>query len=119
MEHSDWLELAASVTERANELTGSCLAMVPLARRTWRAGQGGTNSTLAQVRHMLQRRRPVLCGVGGALNHYTVLAGISPSRLMFFDSSGLHWIQQYNIGVDEESGLRHWLFGAHVISDDW
>jgi hypothetical protein len=38
---------------------------------------------------------------------------------MFFDSSGLHWIQQYNIGVDEESGLRHWLFGAHVISDDW
>jgi hypothetical protein len=118
MEHDDWLELGSAVTERANELTGGSLAMVP-AGRTRRVRNGKSEATLTRIRCMLQRRRPVLCGIGGALNHYTVLSGVSPTRLLFFDSSGFKWIQQRNIGADEHSGKRHWLFGAHLISDDW
>jgi hypothetical protein len=82
-------------------------------------GDRRSEATLTQIRRMLQRRRPVLCGIGGALNHYTVLVGLTQTRVTLFDSSGLKYIHLRNVGSNEDSGMRHWLFGAHHISNDW
>lgn len=63
----------------------------------------------------------MLVWLGGALNHFTVIAGFTDQRLLLFDSSGLRWIETDGVGSTESSEQRHWLDPDSVgaLTDDW
>ncbi len=87
-----------------------------------------TNSALSRRRTALrfisthiQQGRPVLIGVGGALDHFTVVAGCSSERLTLFDSSGHRWILAKNVGLSGRQQYRHelWPQALFALIDDW
>jgi hypothetical protein len=48
--------------------------------------------------------------------HYTVISGVSASRVYLFDSDGLHWIERRSFGIcDRGSQLRHCVSLASLI----
>ena len=118
MEEDVWQQLADHLAQCANDLLRTSLVLVPIASEP--SGTFPSSSAaLKALRRTIACDRPVLCGIGGALDHYTVVAGISVSRVSLFDSSGFKWIEQGNIGASEHSGARHWLYGARAVVDDW
>ena len=118
MDEDVWQRLGDHLAQRANELLSTSLVLVPIAARPSGAFPS-TSAALKALRRTIEADRPVLCGIGGALDHFTVVAGISATRVSLFDSSGFKWIEQRNIGASEHSGTRHWLYGARAIVDDW
>ena len=64
---------------------------------------------------------PILAGFGGVLDHYSVICGYTPQRLLLFDSSGLAWIKADNLGLGEQSRRRHWILAecTSTLVDDW
>lgn len=42
----------------------------------------------------IETGHPVCALFGGALDHYTVLSGVSDTRYQFFDSTGLSWVRR-------------------------
>lgn len=48
----------------------------------------------------LSEGKPVLIALMGGLNHYTVVAGSTPTRLTLFDSDGLRFIRKSSCGSD-------------------
>jgi hypothetical protein len=60
---------------------------------------------------------PVCALFDGALDHYTVISGVSEMRFMLFDSSGLSWVRRS--GCQLSSGrkqARHRLKQKSVFS---
>ena len=48
--------------------------------------------------------------------HYSVIAGLSASRLYLFDSAGLHWIERRSVGVSgKRSQARHCVSLSSLI----
>ena len=121
LDEGAWIELGRALIDRANELLGTSLDLQPLALRCGRLGAPGTLEAVKLLKSTLFEGYPVLCGFGGALDHYTVLAGYTERRLTLFDSSGYHWLDQSSIGSTERCGKRHWLYpeSARAVVDTW
>jgi hypothetical protein len=118
MDEDVWQQLGDHLAQCANELLGRALVLVPIASRPCPAF-ASRSAVLTALRRTIALDHPVLCGIGGMLDHYTVVSGISATRVSLFDSSGLKWIEQRNIGSSQQCGTRHWLYGARALVDDW
>ena len=118
MDEDVWQQLGDRLAQRANELLSTSFVLVPIVPRPPNTFPS-TSAALKALRRTMEADRPVLCGIGGVLDHYTVVVGISATRVTLFDSSGFKWIEQRNIGASERSGARHWLYGARAVVDDW
>lgn len=121
MDQDVWTELGIALIEYSNELLSTSLALEPLPLRSGRSKRDSAPEAVRKLKGALFQGHPVLCGFGGALDHYTVLAGYSEHRLTLFDSSGFRWIEQRSIGSSECSGKRHWLYAdsARAVVDTW
>lgn len=121
MDQDVWLELGTALIGHSNEVLSTSLALQPLPLRSGRHGTLGAPEAVKMLKSALFDGHPVLCGFGGALDHYTVLAGYSERRLTLFDSSGFRWIEQKSIGSSDRCGKRHWLYAdsARVVVDTW
>lgn len=119
-EHA-WVELSAALVDFSNELLGGSLALQPLTPAARRSRLLSASATIEALKRHLSEGSPVLCGFGGALHHYTVVAGYSEQRLSLFDSSGFRWVEQRSIGSSEKCGKRHWIYAtsAHAVVDEW
>lgn len=121
MDQQLWLELGIAIVAHSQSLLGMALELAPLAPQRARPRSGDHELMIGRTRAALKAGHPVLCGLGGALEHYTVLSGFSKHRLHLFDSSGFHWIDLRRLGPSERSGSRHWLYPGSVTAlvDAW
>ncbi len=104
MEEPVWRKLAVALVTNANEQFGSKLKVQRALKGT---APRSRRKVLEAIMAAVEDGRPVLVYLGGALDHYTVIAGYTDRRLMLFDSQGLRWIEIDHVGVAE--GRRHWL----------
>jgi hypothetical protein len=120
MDQDVWGELSSALIDFSNELLATSLALRPLSLAPHKSPYSGPSALIASLKSALSDGHPVLCGFGGALDHYTVLAGYSKHRLTLFDSSGLCWIEQRSIGTPE-CERRHWVYAesARAVVDTW
>lgn len=121
MDPDDWVELASVLVDHSNQVLAASLALEPVPLRSSASGSPVLGRTVSFLKSTLSKGHPVLCGFGGALSHYTVLAGYSEHRLTLFDSSGFRWIEQRSIGSSERAGKRHWLDTdcLRAVVDTW
>ena len=118
MDYGVWAELRDELIAYVNAHHHAKLRAAPTLTGT--AGLAPKRA-IATIGASVRAGSPVLVALGGALNHYTVISGISDQRLMLFDSSNFHWLQKANVGVGEASRRRHWILTDQVwtIVDDW
>lgn len=121
MDQDVWIELGSVLVRHANELLATSLTLEPVQHPTSVPPKSSVARTLKELKRALCDGHPVLCGFGGALDHFTVLAGYSKHRLTLFDSSGHRWIEQCSIGFDARCGKRHWLYphSTRAVVDAW
>lgn len=117
MDEGVWTELWDALAIHANHRLGSDLICSPLLRGQARRD---VSKALVSVESALNDQNPVLACFGGALNHLTVIAGLTERRIQFFDSSRLCWVKIENVSLIE-GGKRHWLMPSTVVAlvDDW
>ena len=121
MDQEAWIELGTALIGYSNDLLSTSLALEPLPLRSRATKAASASEAVKMLKGALFLGHPVLCGFGGALDHYTVLAGYSEHRLTLFDSSGFRWVEQKSIGSSERCGKRHWLYAdsARAVIDTW
>jgi hypothetical protein len=102
----------------ANDAYGTQLKLQPTFHE---AVSKSTKVPLRRIRSDLDRGMPVAVNLSGHLNHFTVVAGYSDTRLYLFDSSGFRWVHTSSIGVGWESGRTHWICPSSTVTlfDDW
>ena len=90
-----WRKAAAAMVARANPLLGTTLLLEPVVLK-----RGSTvDRAVRHIRHALWRGRPVLVQLDGALDHWTVVARYSRTRLSLVDSAGHRWVLTENVGL--------------------
>lgn len=106
MEEEDWLGLGEAVGRYVEErFVTRCRLRRLQTGRTWTSRRHAFSAIEAAV----EQGRPVLVYVGGALDHYTVIAGHAEGRLLLFDSLGLKWIAMDGVGLGYGSRRRNWI----------
>ena len=74
------------------------------------------HAALELIASRIAARSAVIACFENTLWHYTVIAGMSASRLYLFDSAGLHWIERRSIGLSaERSQARHCVSLSSLI----
>jgi hypothetical protein len=106
MEEDVWLGLAKAVGEHVENCFGVRLRLQRALTREARPTRKGALNSIGEA---IQRRRPVLVYLGGALDHYTVIFGLTAERIILFDSDGLKWIAVDGVGLGHASKRRHWI----------
>lgn len=120
MDDEIWLELRSALVYYSNEILPVSLTVRPFGRNSGKSSVVDSVA-IAPFKRAISKGHPILCRLGGALDHYTVVAGYSTHRVMLFDSTGLRWIKRRSIGWSEQSGDRYWLDRetACAIVDTW
>lgn len=118
MYQETWEGLAHGLLARANATYGTDLALKPTLS-PWTAQQRGRS--IAKIKAEVARGRPVLLNLGGLLRHYTVISGYSTGRLILFDSSEFHWVNEGSVAVGAGSERLHWIAQETTFSvvDEW
>lgn len=106
MEEDVWLELAKAVGKHVEDRFG---VRFGLRRVLTGAARPTRRQALESISIAIERRRPVLVYLGGALDHYTVICGHAGERLLLFDSDGLKWLAIDGVGLGQASRRRHWI----------
>ena len=125
MDDEVWLKLGDTLVGHANQLFGTALALEPVVDSARTGVQQPQKLTATRsirlIKSKLASGAPVLCALGGVLDHYTVFSGYSQQRLTMFDSSGYRWVEQRSVGDGPDSGARHWLDvnSARAVVDNW
>jgi hypothetical protein len=74
------------------------------------------HAALYLVASRLAAGSAVIACFENTLWHYTVIAGMSASRLYLFDSAGLHWIERRSMGIcGKGAQARHCVSLASLI----
>lgn len=97
----------------ASRMTGFNMTVAPIlqARSTLSA-----DAAFDLIASRLAAGSAVTACFENTLWHYTVIAGMSASRLYLFDSAGLHWIERRSVGVSgKRSQARHWVSLSSLI----
>jgi len=84
-----WVKLVGDLTTKAGRmLGGDVLLQQPFT------GMDGLNQLIfiANVRAVLRDRKAVLILLRGEYEHFTVISGLTTTRLRLFDSYGYHWV---------------------------
>ncbi len=118
MPEETWLELAAFLTHHVNEQHGTALTVKQSLKGSARHSR---TRALRIIQRSLTGGSALLAGLGGLLDHYTVLVGYTDKRLLLFDSSGLRWVEVRCVGLGEGSPRLHRLYPDSLSSlvDDW
>jgi len=77
----------------------SCAGRQFTVERADKAEMSSVDDIFDWITESLQQNKPVLIPLMGALNHLTVISGISDKRLFLFDSGGLHFVQRAGCGL--------------------
>jgi hypothetical protein len=101
-----WLSLGEHLIHHLNGRQGSNMKLAHAINGAARQDRG---RALRAIRTRVAGSSPVLTLLGGTLDHYTTICGYTASRFLFFDSSGLHWVQAEHIGLGPRSRRRHWI----------
>ena len=59
------------------------------------------------IERAIRAHRPVLGLLRGTYDHFTVVSGYTPTRLILFDSWGYHWVERRSCGVGRATPCRH------------
>jgi len=97
----------------ASGMTGFHMTVAPIlpARSTLLA-----DAALNLIASRLAAGSAIIACFENTLWHYTVIAGMSASRLYLFDSAGLHWIERRSFGVSgKRSQARHCVSLSSLI----
>jgi hypothetical protein len=74
------------------------------------------HAALQLIASQLEAGSPVIACLENTFWHYTVISGVSASRVYLFDSDGLHWIERRSFGIcDTGTQLRHCVSLASLI----
>lgn len=97
----------------ASRMTGLSVTATPIlpARSTVQV-----HAILDLIASRLVAGSAVIACFENTLWHYTVIGGMSASRLYLFDSAGLHWIERRSVGVSgKRSQARHCVSLSSLI----
>ena len=118
MDYGVWNELRDELVAFTNQTFDISLKPTPAL-----VGTAATDRRrmIEKLKRDVYGGNPVLAGFGGVLDHYSVICGYTPQRLMLFDSSGLAWIRCDSLGLGESSSRRHWLLTecTSTLVDEW
>lgn len=102
-----WRRLGKHLHWAAGEATG---LLVTQHRPFERRARVSRIDLIAEVQRCLLREQPVMCELGGAYDHYTVICGYSPTNLLLFDSYGFARVAIAACGIQRAaSSHRHQL----------
>ena len=89
VENAVWLLMCRAVIAEAATLIGCRISIAQLvgADRPWM-----TRDVVRNIKKAVNEERPVLICLEGRLNHWSVIAGITATRLILFDSASCCWI---------------------------
>jgi len=74
------------------------------------------DAALGMVASRISAGSAVIACLENTFWHYTVISGVSASRVYLFDSDGLQWIERRSFGIcDRGSQLRHCVSLASLI----
>lgn len=101
------------MAKAAARVTDSDFAVKPLV-------PGATKITADAALQLLAARitagSAIITCLENTFCHYTVISGVSTSRVYLFDSDGLHWIERRSFGIcDTGTQLRHCVSLASLI----
>lgn len=100
-----WKVMQHAVYDELSEHTNMAVRMRPLLRRRSNSMQ----DVGIAIQHAIDAGRPVLCVLSGTLNHYTVIAGYTPTSWLLQDSSGLRWVARRSTAIGYPQGTSHWI----------
>ena len=98
-EEALWPALVETLTAKATNVMGvaiHCSRPLDLVR------QPTVDETFWLIEEAVRNRQPVLLGLDGWYDHYTVVKGCTPTYLQLFDSGNLHRLARSACGVDQE-----------------
>lgn len=100
----------AKAAERVVDLNFAVTPLVPGAAKL------DAHATLQLLASRIGAGSAVIACLENTFWHYTVISGVSASRVYLFDSDGLHWIERRSFGIcDRGSQLRHCVSLASLI----
>lgn len=115
--HGMALQRQRAVTEHmakaAANITDLDFTVTPLVPGTSKLT---ADAALGMVASSISAGSAVIACLENTFWHYTVISGVSASRVYLFDSDGLHWIERRSFGIcDRGSQLRHCISLASLI----
>lgn len=100
----------AKAAERVVNLNFAVTPLVPGAAKL------DAHATLQLLAGRIGAGSAVIACLENTFWHYTVISGVSASRIYLFDSDGLHWIERRSFGIcDTGTQLRHCVSLASLI----
>lgn len=97
----------------ASRMTGFTISGRPILPARSRLS---ADASLDLIASRLAAGSAVIACLENTLWHYTVISGMSASRLYLFDSAGLRWIERRSFGVSgKRSQVRHCVSLASLI----
>jgi hypothetical protein len=101
------------MAKAATSIANLNFAVTPLASG---AAKLDAHATLQLLAGRIGAGSAVIACLENTFWHYTVISGVSASRVYLFDSDGLHWIERRSFGIcDRGSQLRHCVSLASLI----
>lgn len=100
MHEPTWAKVSAAVVTQASRVTGDRLELMPLVLPP----RADDRDAILLIRRHVRAGWPVLLAVNGRLDHWTVVARFSKTRLLLFDSAGHRWVLIRSIGVSRDVG---------------
>jgi hypothetical protein len=104
------VQVALHMLKRAGSVTG-----VPILATTPFAGKAEP-ATITALERKLAEGAALMVFLQGALDHYSVICGMTRGRVVLFDSDGHHWLDRGSLCVGEDQRhARHYVPAASVI----
>jgi len=101
------------MAKTAARLTDLDFAATPVIPRTPKLN---TNAALQLLASSIAAGSAVVTCLENTFWHYTVISGVSASRVYLFDSDGLHWIERRSFGIYRQGcHARHQVPRASLI----
>ncbi len=102
MEYRRQHAITRHMARSASTITGASITVEPVFSKG--RVRAGTNTQTRQqfmsaIKERLDQGSALIFELRKTWHHYTVIAGLSPSRVLLFDSDGLRWIKRRAVAV--------------------
>lgn len=105
MDIAQWTWLTDRIIRKAYKITGSRLQRVAIK---FGRKQPDLDQIFLAISECAENREPVLIHISGAIEHYTILTGVSDLKIWLYDSHGRMWIRKDSCAL--ECGRRRYAF---------
>lgn len=107
-----WRKLTRHLLHHHERMTSVSLGLHPLTN----TGKTSADQIWPLIGEHVRRGRPILTELEGRHSHYTVIVDLTPSRVVLFDSDGLHWLQRSCCSFSQDqNACTHQLIGRPSI----